>query len=366
MGASVRIEKLTKRFDRLAAVNDVTLDVAAGEIFFLLGPSGCGKTTLLRCLAGFYTPESGRIFMSGEDITHVPPERRDASMVFQSYALWPHMTVCRNVEFGLAMRNVPARERTRLAIDALRRVRMEDYAGRRPAQLSGGQQQRVALARALVVEPRCLLLDEPLSNLDAKLRLEMRLEIRRLCRAAGLTALYVTHDQKEAMSIADRLAVMRDGVLEQVGTPQDVYRRPVNPFVAGFMGETNLLPGRLTTTVNDGVAQVDTVAGQLTGVWSGSDAPPATRAAVTVSIRPECLRLAGAGDPAAGNRLSGRVEETVFLGETVQYRVRIDGVTGDPVHVRVLESNPERLRSVGDPATLSARHSDSLILIASD
>lgn len=365
MGVPVRIEHLTKRFDRVIAVDGVSLDVAAGEIFFLLGPSGCGKTTLLRCLAGFYVPDHGRILMSGEDITRKPPEQRDASMVFQSYALWPHMTVCRNVEFGLEMRKIRGKERNRRAMAALRRVHMEAYADRRPAQLSGGQQQRVALARALVVEPRCLLLDEPLSNLDAKLRLEMRLEIRRLCRALQLTALYVTHDQKEALSIADRLAVMRDGRIEQVGTPHDVYRRPVNPFVAGFMGETNLIPGRIAAIDSDDGVRVDISAGSVTGLWMGADSPPTRAADVVVSVRPESLHLVPP-ESAAGNRLPGVVEETVFLGETVQYGVRLDTASGDALHVRVLEADPDRIRAVRDAVVLSARPADVLVFPASE
>lgn len=361
MGAPVRIENLTKRFGGVLAVDNVSLEVAAGEIFFFLGPSGCGKTTLLRCVAGFCEPDNGRIFMSGADITGVVPERRDASMVFQSYALWPHMTVRQNVEFGLEMRGVRGSERIRRTDEALHMVRMRDYADRRPAQLSGGQQQRVALARALVVEPRCLLLDEPLSNLDAKLRLEMRLEIRRLCRSAGLTALYVTHDQKEAMSIADRLAVMRDGRLEQVGAPREVYRCPVNAFVAGFMGETNLVPGRIASARADGAVAVDTAAKQLLGTWAGRGEPPPPSAAVMVSIRPECLRF-HTDRAADGNRLDGIVAESVFLGETAQYRLRIAAPEGKTMQLRALEANPDRIRSAGDSIALTVKPTDTLVL----
>lgn len=365
MGAPVRIENLVKRFGNVAAVDKVSLEVAAGEIFFLLGPSGCGKTTLLRCVAGFCRPDHGRVSMAGKDITGLPPERRDASMVFQSYALWPHMTVRQNVAFGLEMRGVSGSERTRRTDEALSRVRMRDFAERRPAQLSGGQQQRVALARALVVEPRCLLLDEPLSNLDAKLRLEMRLEIRSLCRSAGLTALYVTHDQKEALSIADRLAVMRDGRMEQVGRPHDVYRRPVNAFVAGFMGETNLLSGRIVSVGDDHAVRVDTRAGGLMGLWAGNRDAPVPGMAVTVSIRPECLCI-GQGRHPEDNRMAGEVEETVFLGETVQYCVRIASVNGEALQVRVLEANPDRIRSRGDAVPLSSKRADTLVLLAAD
>ncbi|MBO7223398.1 MAG: ABC transporter ATP-binding protein, partial [Kiritimatiellae bacterium] len=232
MAVSINIKNLVKNFGAVKALNNVSLDIQPGELFFLLGPSGCGKTTLLRHIAGFYIPDEGNIFIDNEDVTKLPPHKRDTGMVFQSYALWPHMTLAENVAFGLKMRKVPAADIKRRVAEALDIVKMGDKAERKPNQLSGGQQQRVALARALVVQPRCLLLDEPLSNLDAKLRLEMRIEIRRICKEAGLTAVYVTHDQKEALSIADRLAIMRDGVIEQIGTPLEVFRKPTNSFVA--------------------------------------------------------------------------------------------------------------------------------------
>ena len=229
---SLTIENLTKRFGDAVALHGLNLRIEAGEIFFLLGPSGCGKTTLLRSIAGFYTPESGRILFGDEDVTRVPQHLRNTGMMFQSYALWPHMTVAQNVAFGLEERKVAAREIGERVAAALASVKMEALGERRIHQLSGGQQQRVALARALVIRPRCLLLDEPLSNLDARLRLEMRGEIRRICKEFGLTAIYVTHDQKEALSIADRMAVLEGGHIRQVGTPADVYRQPQSRFVA--------------------------------------------------------------------------------------------------------------------------------------
>ncbi|MFT7487977.1 MAG: iron(III) transport system ATP-binding protein, partial [Candidatus Promineifilaceae bacterium] len=230
MAVSLNILNVSKTFGSTTAVNDVTINIEPGELFFLLGPSGCGKTTLLRSIAGFYVPEKGAITIGDTDVTRLPPHERDTGMVFQSYALWPHMTVSENVAFGLQMRKVSKEETAKRVAEALEMVKMTDRAKHKPNQLSGGQQQRVALARALIIQPRCLLLDEPLSNLDAKLRLEMRTEIRRICKDAGLTAVYVTHDQKEALSVADRLAVMSDGCLMQVGTPREVYVRPDSEF----------------------------------------------------------------------------------------------------------------------------------------
>jgi iron(III) transport system ATP-binding protein len=225
---AIRVQGVVKRYNSAVAVADVSLDIGSGELFFLLGPSGCGKTTLLRMLAGFIRPDSGDIYFAGERVTDTPPRLRSAAMVFQTYALWPHLSVNANVAFGLHVRRLPRKEVAVRVERALKLVRMEGLGDRRPTQLSGGQQQRVALARALVIEPRVLLLDEPLSNLDARLRDEMREEIRRLHQETGLTMVYVTHDQKEALTLADRLAVMADGKLVQVGRPQEVYDQPAS------------------------------------------------------------------------------------------------------------------------------------------
>ena len=343
----IALENVTKRFGSVVAVDDVSVTIDAGELFFLLGPSGCGKTTLLRCVAGFWQPDAGRIRFGERDITNVPPHQRNTGMVFQNYALWPHMTVHENVSFGLRVRKVPRPERQRRVEAALDRVQMSAYASRRPNELSGGQQQRIALARALVVEPQCLLLDEPLSNLDAKLRLEMRGEIRRICKQAGLTAIYVTHDQKEALSIADRIAVLRDGCVEQIGRPHELYGRPANRFVADFLGETNFIEGELLA-VDERSARIQTVFGVLHSAVPPTG--PAVGDAVVVSIRPESVRI-GAPPVDAVNAFDGQMGETVYLGESAQHQVSVDnGPT-----LKIIELNPKidptgPVKCVFDPA----------------
>src|SRR5687767_3420468 len=285
---SIRIQQLSKRFGTVTALQHLDLTIEPGEVFFLLGPSGCGKTTLLRSIAGFYIPDGGRILFGDEDVTKLPPHRRNTGMMFQSYALWPHMTVAKNVAFGLEERKVAPAEIKQRVHEALASVKMEHLAERKINQLPGGQQQRVALARALVIRPRCLLLDEPLSNLDTKLRGEMRGEIRRICKEAGLTAIYVTHDQKEALSVGDRIAVMDSGFIRQVGAPAEVYRRPSSRFVADFMGETNLIEGTVRGREGESV-QVQTSLRTFTGIvheWE-----PSVGSRVLLSIRPEALRL---------------------------------------------------------------------------
>ena len=329
MPVSISIRKLTKTFDKTKALDSVDLEIEAGELFFLLGPSGCGKTTLLRHIAGFYMPDSGAVFIGDRDVTRVPPHKRDTGMVFQSYALWPHLTIAENVAFGLDMRKISAADKKRRVADALAMVKMEHRADHKPNQLSGGQQQRVALARALVIEPGCLLLDEPLSNLDAKLRLEMRVEIRRICKNAGLTAVYVTHDQKEALSVADRLAVMRDGVIEQIGAPSEVYRDPADSFVASFIGETNFLP---PTFFGAGRFPADTK---------------------TLSIRPETIRFGAAPEGEDAVAVSGLLHGSVYLGETAQHKLEVTGTDGTKADLSVFELNP-RVLSADAPRAVSA------------
>jgi len=317
----LRLEHITKRFGSATAVDDVSITVEPGELFFLLGPSGCGKTTLLRIVAGFYEPDGGRVFFGDADVTHVPPHRRHCGMVFQNYALWPHMTVLENVAFGLAVRGIARADRRRRAAEMLAVVQMAEYARRKPTQLSGGQQQRVALARALVIQPDFLLLDEPLSNLDAKLRLQMRAEIRRIQRATGVTSVYVTHDQDESLAMADRLAVVRDGRVEALGNPRDLYLNPPTLWVAGFLGATNLLHGRIVRREGD-AAVIETAFGAI----RASHVAPALGdgAEVTVSVRPESVRLLATGGPApAENVFPATVLARTFQGETEQARVRV-------------------------------------------
>jgi iron(III) transport system ATP-binding protein len=312
-------------------------------LFFLLGPSGSGKTTLLRCLAGFQMPDEGTISIDGQDITRVPPHLRGTAMVFQSYALWPHMTLRENVAFGLEVRRLSREEIRRRTDEALAQVQLLDRADARPAQLSGGQQQRIALARALVVQPRCLLLDEPLSNLDARLREDMRVEIRRICKGAGITAIYVTHDQKEALSMADRLAVLNQGRVEQVGRPAELYGSPVNRFVAGFIGETNFIPGHIERADGETLVvrtRLGLLRARRRGVVRAQPADP-----ITLSIRPECLRL----DPApagAANMLEGQIRSTAYLGEVARHEIEVNATAGSgeagPGTLTVFEIRPAR------------------------
>ena len=334
---SIHIRGLTKRFGDLTALNRLDLDIDSGELFFLLGPSGCGKTTLLRAIAGFHMPEEGTIHFGDEDVTHVPPHKRKTAMMFQSYALWPHLNVFRNVAFGLEERKVSKAETAERVKNALEMVRMRDYAHRKINQLSGGQQQRVALARALVVRPRCLMLDEPLSNLDAKLRIEMRAEIRRICKEFGLTAIYVTHDQKEALSIADRMAILEGGNFAQIGAPEDIYRNPHSATVASFIGETNFLSGEVAAS--DGKwFTVTTAHGEFRGRAGDPGFRPAAGETVKLSIRPECFSLTA--EKPASNFLTGKLTESVYLGEIAQYAL---STGSDPGLIHIAELNPRRV-----------------------
>jgi len=337
---SVQVENVVKYFGKTAALQGVSLDIEPGELFFLLGPSGCGKTTLLRSLAGFYIPDSGRVFFGGEEVTRLAPHKRNTGMMFQSYALWPHMTVRENVAFGLKQRKLKSAEIRERTFEALESVHMAEYADRKPNQLSGGQQQRVALARALVVRPRCLLLDEPLSNLDAKLRLEMRAEIRRVCKQFQLTTIYVTHDQKEALSIADRMAVLKDGAILQVGTPAEVYRRPRTRFVADFIGEANFFDGTVVRA-GAGLVCVKTALGEVQGISADPESDYAEGAGVTVLIRPECIHLDTM--PPDENSFSGRVGEAVYYGEMAQYSFH----AAEGAALKLFELNPRHVHRPG-------------------
>lgn len=337
------IRAVTKSYDGTTRVLDgIDLDIVAGELFFLLGGSGCGKTTLLRLVAGFLTPDTGTIRFGEQDVTRIPVEKRDLGMVFQNYALWPHLSVAENIAFGLEMRGVATPERVKRVDEALALVELSGFATRRIAELSGGQQQRVALARAIVIKPQVLLLDEPLSNLDARLRQTMRSEIRRICKAAGVTAIYVTHDREEALSTADRIAVMANGRLAQVGTPREVYERPASTTVATFLGEANLL-----TAMAHGKGQVACALGVL---------PAATPerimegAPLTVCIRPERLRITADG------AISGTITAQSFLGGTAAWTVRCG-----EFDLRVDEQAPPA-REVGDVVRLSVARDDVVVL----
>ncbi|MCC6231885.1 MAG: ABC transporter ATP-binding protein [Verrucomicrobiales bacterium] len=333
----VQIQQISKRFGTTPVLQRVSFDIESHELFFLLGPSGCGKTTLLRLVAGFYQPDSGELRFGDRLMNGVEPHRRNTGMVFQNYALWPHLSVAENVGYGLDVRGVTAAERAQRIDEALRTVRMETLAQRTPNQLSGGQQQRVALARALVIRPDLLLLDEPLSNLDARLRLEMRDEIRRIHQETRITTLYVTHDQKEALSMADRMAVMRDGVVEQIGCPRDVYRAPANRFVADFIGEANWLDATVVEA-NATATVLQTPVGPLIAPPASAPVVPGHR--VQVGFRPESARLTAAPE----NTFTGTLESVTYLGDSEQVVLRLqDGsrikaAESDPLLPRVLES----------------------------
>ncbi len=320
-------------YGRTEVLKDVTLKVEPGEFFALLGPSGSGKSTLLRLIAGFNRPNRGELLVDGRDITGVPSYGRNIGMVFQSYALWPHLTVADNVAFGLVERKLPRDEIRRRTEAALDLVGLRQFSQRRPNQLSGGQQQRVALARTVVIEPQVLLLDEPLSNLDKKLRVTMRQELLALQRKLGITTIFVTHDQEEAMTTADRMAVLDGGIVQQVGPPAELYDFPANRFVANFVGTTNLLDGELVAEGADTVRFDAEGAGSLR-LPRGADTPPPGR--MSVSFRPHVLQMqdVGAARDASLLWLNGTVEAAEFLGETTRYRVRVGtaALTADQAH----------------------------------
>jgi iron(III) transport system ATP-binding protein len=352
--AYIRMQNLVKSFDRVRVIENINLDIETGELFFLLGPSGCGKTTLLRILAGFYQPDSGQVFINNKDVTTQPPHKRNAGMVFQNYALWPHMTIRQNLEFGLQMHKVKAAARKKRVDATLQMVQMQAYADRFPNQLSGGQQQRVALGRALVLEPEVVLLDEPLSNLDAKLRLEMREQIQHLHSRLNLTMIYVTHDQSEALTLADRIAIMKDGKIHQIGTPREIYNQPASHFVANFIGETNFIEGKVKSIGETFV--VTTPAGELRagtaydGIQVGD--------AVWCSIRPERLNVVLNGETKA-NLLQGVVARVVYSGNHEQYFFQLP----NNIEVTVLEYNLETSKSApGETAKIGCDVADVLLL----
>ena len=348
----VELASLTKRFRDVTAVDDVDLQIRKGELLTLLGPSGCGKTTTLRMIAGFETPSEGAVRIDDTTVTDTPAYNRDTGMVFQHYALFPHMTVADNIGFGLEMDSVADPEIEQRVGDALSMVRLEGLGDRYPEELSGGQQQRVALARALVIEPSVLLLDEPLSNLDKKLREEMRLEILRLHRELDVTMVYVTHNQEEALTMSDRMAVMNEGRIHQVGTPRDVYRQPNDRFVADFIGNANLLEGEVTTGHADGFTVALDAGPDVTVDRQATDADSvSTGDRVTLLFRPERFRVFPAGaDVKAVNAIEATVEETTFLGSRMDYFVEVGG---ERLHVVQQNLEDEKVFDTADEVTLA-------------
>jgi ABC-type Fe3+/spermidine/putrescine transport system ATPase subunit len=313
----IEFRDVSKRYGTLVANDHLSLTIRRGELMTLLGPSGCGKTTALRCLTGYVRPDEGRIFLDGKDVTDVPTHQRELGMVFQNFALFPHLTVQDNVGFPLMIRNLPKDQRTTMAAQALRLVRLEGYESHYPRQLSGGQQQRVGLARALVYRPKVLLLDEPLSNLDAKLREEMRFEIKELVTRLGITAVYVTHDQAEALALSDRVAIMNRGRLEQVGSPEEIYEQPQSRFVAEFIGLSNFLEGRIETV--DGATMRVRVGDLKLKAPTLPQTGPGQR--VLLFLRPNEIELLGPDEPAGENVFDARVEKSTYLGDSMDYRL---------------------------------------------
>src|SRR5680860_1113811 len=315
---TLELKNVGRSFGGHNALVDLNLTVRAGEFIALLGPSGCGKSTALNCLAGLLPLTHGEILIDGKRIDVLPSEKRDFGMVFQNYALFPHLSVEKNIAFGLQMRNLPKAEITRRVAEGLALVKLQEQAKKLPGQLSGGQQQRIAIARAIVIEPRLMLMDEPLSNLDAKLRLEMRSEIRKLHQALGLTTIYVTHDQEEALSLSDRVVLMDQGIIRQVGTPREVYLEPASAYAANFLGSRNLMPVRVVA-VRDGGIQVETRSGvSLAGTSRGALEPGDDAIA---SIRPEHIVLADQGNDDI-NTVSGEVQSVEFLGQGTEVSVQ--------------------------------------------
>lgn len=309
------------RLNEKAVLDSINLEILAGELFFLLGPSGCGKSTLLRVIAGLIDLTDGKIFFDNNDVSNLPTEKRGTAMVFQNYALWPHMTVLQNIKFGLSLKKMPDKEAEIKSFEALELVGMKGFAKRKPAELSGGQQQRVALARAIAVQPKVLLLDEPLSNLDAKLRISMRREIRKICKDSGLTSVYVTHDQKEALAMADRMAVLHNGKLQQCAVPQEVYRRPQSIFVAEFIGEANFIPAKIAE-VNGEIAIAETSLGKFSATIAHS-AKFAKGDNCSIMVRPESLKISK--EKKSVNSFPAKIAGAIFLGEFTQWTFNAKG-----------------------------------------
>jgi putative spermidine/putrescine transport system ATP-binding protein len=350
----LELTDIQKRFGDVAAVVGFNLKADRGEFVSFLGPSGCGKTTTLRMIAGFEQPTTGTILLDGVDITYRPPNKRNVGMVFQSYALFPNMSVADNIGFGLKVRKRPADQVRKRVAELLELINLPDKGNRYPYQLSGGQQQRIALARALAFEPQVLLLDEPLSALDAKIRVALRVEIRSIQRQLGITTVYVTHDQEEALSLSDRVVVMSEGHMEQVGTPFEVYNFPSTPFVASFVGTLNVLPG---VVVDAGRGEL-TVAGQ--GVRVARKFEGGTGKAVNIALRPEMVKL-GNG-PEGSNRVQGNVVDVSFLGSIVRMRVALGGENGPVVSLDEFNEPTLKLPEVGETLTINFPADGPLVL----
>jgi spermidine/putrescine transport system ATP-binding protein len=350
----VRLERVTKAFGDVIAVDDLSLDIAEGEFFSMLGPSGCGKTTTLRMIGGFEEPSRGTVYLGGRDVTDLPPYKRDVNTVFQSYALFPHLDVFENVAFGLRRRKV-AKDQVKTRVgEALRLVEMAGFEERKPGQMSGGQQQRVALARALVNHPKVLLLDEPLGALDLKLRKQMQLELKRIQQEVGITFIYVTHDQEEAMTMSNRLAVMRAGRAEQIGPPEEVYENPQTQFVAAFLGASNLLEGQLKEQAN-GTSTVLLSSGDVVHL-PNERAPFRSGDSVLIGVRPEKIIISrdGSGLEDSGwNAVSGLLRMSTYIGVSHQYKV--EGPSGHELTVWVQNLGAEAAPAPGERVTLSWR-----------
>ena len=358
---AVKLRDVTKTFGEVHALKDATLCVRRGELMTLLGPSGCGKSTLLNLIAGFLTPDRGELEIDGHRVTDIPPYKREIGMVFQNYALFPHMSAADNVGYGLRMRRLAKREVERRVADALALVRLSGIENRRPHQLSGGQQQRVALARALVISPKVLLLDEPLSALDRSLRASMQVEIKEIQRQLGVTALFVTHDQSEALSLSDRIAVMFDGQIRQIGTPADIYRRPSDRFVASFVGDVNVLRARLgsidqtTATISLGAQGIPVATGPLAGSKPGDP--------VDLFVRPEQLRLSATGEPMAAQ---GTVTTHIYQGAHVDLYVLSPVASGGRLLVRSAEPDAITRWPVGAVVGVTVSGADAMAFAPQD
>jgi iron(III) transport system ATP-binding protein len=350
--AAIAIDNVDLSYGEHHVLRDVSLAIKPGEFFAFLGPSGCGKTTLLRVIAGFNRPDDGRVLLDGNDISRLPPWKRDVGMVFQSYALWPHMSVRRNVAFGLEERRLPRAEIDRRVEEALDLVGLSALGDRRPSQLSGGQQQRVAVARTVAVRPKVLLLDEPLSNLDAKLRVQVRRELRDLQQRLGLTTIFVTHDQEEANTICDRIAVMNDGVVQQVGTPMELYQRPANLFVASFLGTANIIAGEVTGSGADRTFRI--ADGVALPIAADTKITPGAK----LVFRPQDARI---GPGVDGPSLPGTIVHREFLGSALRYALRVGPAE---LSVDVPFHSGDRLHDVGDEVTVTIAPRASLWLAA--